>query len=344
MFDSLKNKISKFRKSIEEKIQTSEETAEPREPVTTTTPEPDEQADPHKKKITVGEKVKTLLGEREILIDEKSIEEPLWELEMALLESDVAVDVAEEIINTLKTDLVGSKRKLREKSENIVEQALQDALLKAVSVNTFNFDKAVRDARKPMHILFVGVNGTGKTTTIAKIAHRLKKQNYTVVIAAADTFRAGAIDQIERHARKLGIKLIKHQQGADPAAVAYDAMEYARARHIDVVLTDTAGRMHTNINLMDELKKICRVAVPDLVIFVDEAVAGNDAIERASIFNNAVPLHGCILSKIDADAKGGTAISIAHTIGKPILFLGTGQDYDDLVKFEPEWLIERLLR
>jgi fused signal recognition particle receptor len=336
MFDSLKNKISGFKKSINELISTSEDATE-------TTPSTAPEISKPKDNVKTTEKIKTLLVEREILIDEKSLEEPLWELEMALLESDVAVKVAEEIITNLKTELIGSKRKLREKTENLVEKAIHDALIKAVTVNQLDFDEAIKNAKKPVHILFIGVNGTGKTTTMAKIANRLKKQNYTLVIAAADTFRAGAIDQIERHADRLGIKVIKHQQGADPAAVAYDALEYAKAKHIDVVLTDTAGRMHTNINLMDELKKICRVAQPDFIIFVDEATAGNDAVERAAIFNTAIPFTGSILSKIDADAKGGAAISIAHTTNKPILFLGTGQEYDDLVKFDPHWLVERIL-
>jgi len=161
-------------------------------------------------------------------------------------------------------------------------------------------------------------------------------------LAAGDTFRAGAIEQLQRHADNLGLKMIKHQEGGDPAAVIYDSLEYAKARKIDVVLADTAGRMHTNINLMDQLKKICRVSPPDLVIFVDEAIAGNDAVERAHLFNQTVPISGSILTKSDADSKGGAAISIAHTTGKPILFFGVGQEYDDIVKFDPQWLVDRL--
>jgi fused signal recognition particle receptor len=174
------------------------------------------------------------------------------------------------------------------------------------------------------------------------MAERFKEQSYSVVIAAGDTFRAGAIEQIERHADALGIKLIKHQEGADPAAVVYDAIQFAKAKHKDIVLADTAGRMHTNINLMDQLKKVCRVNNPDLIIFVDEAVAGNDAVERAKLFNSAVAFNGSILTKQDADAKGGAAISIAYTTGKPVLFLGIGQSYKDLVKFDPQWLLDRL--
>ena len=194
-----------------------------------------------------------------------------------------------------------------------------------------------------MKIVFVGVNGTGKTTSISKVARYLMDREYSVVIAAGDTFRAGAIEQIEVHANNLGVKLIKHNTGGDPAAVIFDAVEYAKAHHKDVVLADTAGRLHTNINLMDQMKKIVRVTKPDLLIFVDEAIAGNDAVERARQFNETVPIEGTILTKTDADAKGGAAISIAHITGKPVLFLGTGQDYPDLVKFDPDWLVDRLL-
>jgi len=338
MFEKLKKKIDRFKESVTEIIQTPEREEEKEEVEEVTT-------EGRAKDINIGlrDKVKSIVVDREVIIDEKSIEEPLWELEMALLESDVAMDVAEEIINTIRRDLIGTKRRLKERSEKIVEDALVDALTRVVSLNPLDFDEVIERREKPLHIVFIGVNGTGKTTTIAKIAYRLKRENHSVVIAAADTFRAGAIDQLEHHADKLGIKMIKHQEGADPASVAYDAVEYAKARHIDVVLTDTAGRMHTNINLMDQLKKICRVTPPDLVIFVDEAIAGNDAVERARLFNEAVPFDGSILTKIDADAKGGAAISIAHATSKPILFLGTGQGYGDLEKFNPDWLVRRLL-
>jgi fused signal recognition particle receptor len=191
-------------------------------------------------------------------------------------------------------------------------------------------------------LMFVGVNGTGKTTVIAKIVHRLQKQHFSCVMAAADTFRAGAIEQLERHSERLGVKLIKHQAGADPAAVAYDAIEHAKARHKDVVLIDTAGRMHSNINLMDEMKKIKRVAPPHMIIFVGDALSGNDTIIQAQRFDETVGIDCAVLTKIDADAKGGAALSIAHAVGKPIAFVGVGQDYDDLVIFDPKWMVNRL--
>jgi fused signal recognition particle receptor len=293
-------------------------------------------------KIGVFDKIRAAVLEQEFLIDEKSLHDHLLELEMSLLESDVALPVAEKIVDSVKTELVGTRRKIGSDTGKIAEIALKKAILKVISVDSFDLDEFVKKSNKPVSIVFVGVNGTGKTTTIAKMAERFKGQSYSVVIAAGDTFRAGAIEQIERHAQALGIKIIKHQEGADPAAVIYDAIQFARAKHKDIVLADTAGRMHTNINLMDQLKKVCRVNQPDLVIFVDEAVAGNDAVERAKLFNSAVPFKGSILTKADADSKGGAAISISYTTGKPILFLGVGQSYKDLVRFEPEWLLARL--
>jgi len=224
----------------------------------------------------------------------------------------------------------------------IVDQALRDSILKVLDVNGFDFDNFVKQAAKPITVVFTGINGTGKTTTIAKVAHRLKSEGYSVVLAAGDTYRAGALEQIQLHAENLGLKLIKHHQGADPAAVIYDAVQYAQARHKDVVLADTAGRIHTNINLMNQLRKIERVIDADLVIFVDEALAGNDAVQRALEFDAAMPIDGSILTKVDADSKGGTAISIAHATRKPILFMGLGQRYEDIVKFEPQWLVNRL--
>ncbi len=294
-------------------------------------------------KISIIDKAKTLILEREVILDEKDLEEPLWGLEMALLESDVALPVAEEIVNSVKGSLVGKKKKIGSDTGDLVENALRSALLKVLSENVFDFDEFIEKSPKPVKILFVGVNGTGKTTSIAKVARYLRDRGYSVVLAAGDTFRAGAIEQLETHAQRLDLKVIKHKTGGDPAAVIFDAIEYAKAHKKDVVLADTAGRLHTNVNLMDQMKKIVRVTKPDMLIFVDEAIAGNDAVERARLFNESVPITGTILTKTDADAKGGSAISIAHVTGKPIIFLGVGQDYPDLVKFDPEWLVNRLL-
>src|SRR5659263_673616 len=254
-------------------------------------------------KFGILDKIKAAVFEQEFIIEESSVKDILWELEMALLESDVALPVAEKIVESIKLELVGTRRKIGSDAGKIVEDALKKAILKVISVDYFDFDEFIKKANKPVSIVFDGVNRNGKTTTVAKMAESFKSQNYSVFIAAGDTFRAGAIEQIDRHAEALGIKIIKHQEGSDPAAIIYDAIQFAKAKHKDIVLADTAGRMHININLMDQLKKICRVNNPSLIIFVDEAIAGNDAVERAKLFNSAVPFSGSILTKADADSK-----------------------------------------
>ena len=348
MFDRLRKKLSEFRESVVEKVKeksTSEETEFTEE----TIPTPESKLAPEGKPVPAGignkikEKGKAIL-ERETILDDKDLEEPLEALEIALLESDIALSVADEIIAGVKHELVGERKKWRENTEGLVKDAIRNALLKVFTAGgTLDFDEFVAKSEKPVNIVFVGVNGTGKTTSIAKVAKKLLDAGYSIAIASADTYRAGATEQIETHASNLGIKVIKHQYGADPAAVVYDAMNYARANGKDVVLADTAGRMHTSVDLMEQLKKICRVTQPDLVIFVDEAVAGNDAVERAMRFDEAVGIDAGMLTKVDVDAKGGAAISIAHSTSKPILFLGIGQEYDDLKKFDAEWLVDRLL-
>ena len=296
-----------------------------------------------KSRFSFLEKAKSLVFEQEIILEEKDLDEPMWQLEMALMESDVALPVAEEIVKEVKSDLVGKKKKIGADTGKLAEDSLRNALVNLLSRNYLDFDEYIKTKEKPVKILFVGVNGTGKTTSIAKVAKYLMDQSYSVVLAAGDTFRAGAIEQLEVHGTNLGLKVVKHKTGGDPAAVIFDAIEYAKAHNKDVVLADTAGRLHTNINLMDQMRKIVRVTKPDLLIFVDEAIAGNDAVERARLFNESVPIGGSILTKTDADAKGGSAISIAYITGKPVLFLGVGQTYPDLVKFEPAWLVDRLM-
>ncbi len=280
------------------------------------------------------------LGKR---IKESRLDEFLWDLEMALLEADVAYEVVEELKAKVRERLLGKRVKRGVSVEDAVMSALKEALMEVLSPSrTFDFWEFMKTAEKPVVIMFVGINGTGKTTAIAKVAHMLQKRGYSVVLSASDTFRAGAIEQITEHANRLGVKVIKHSPGGDPAAVAYDAIEHAKARKRDAVLIDTAGRIQTNRNLMDEMKKIKRVAKPHLVIFVGDALAGNDAVEQARAFDEAVGVDGIILTKVDADAKGGAAISISHAIGKPVLWLGVGQGYEDLIPFDPAWLIDRI--
>ena len=258
------------------------------------------------------------------------------------MESDVALPVVDEISAGIKNELEGIKLSRREDVGAFIENALRKTIRSVLTTNPVDFIDYIRKHEKPVVLMFVGVNGTGKTTSIAKIVQYLRENGLSSVMAAADTFRAGAIEQLTVHSGRLGVKLIKHQSGGDPAAVAYDAVEHARARHRDVVLIDTAGRMQTNKNLMNEMKKIKRVAKPHMIIFVGDSLAGNDAVEQASKFDEAVGIYGAILSKIDSDARGGAALSIAHAVGKPILFVGTGQEYKDLIPFSADWMVSRL--
>lgn len=276
-------------------------------------------------------------------IKEKVLDRYLYDLEMALLESDVALPVVSEITKGLEEELLGKRIRREVNFRTGMWHALKRSLERVLSVPSIDLLDFVARREKPVVIMFVGVNGTGKTTIIAKLAHLFQSKGLSCVLAAADTFRAGAIEQLEEHARRLGCKIIKHRAGSDPAAVAYDAVEHARARHRDVVLIDTAGRMQTKTNLMEQMKKIKRVSKPDLIIFVGDALTGNDAVEQAKGFDEAVGIDGVILTKIDADAKGGAALSIAHAVGKPILYLSTGQGYEDMVPFKASWMVERLL-
>ena len=275
-------------------------------------------------------------------IKEDPLDEILDELEIILLEADVAYPVVEEIKAGVRENLVGKKYDRSYSLEEVVELAVKDAVRNVLKINEFDFDQWVEGKDRPTVIMFVGINGTGKTTAIAKIANRLQKEGKTVVMAACDTFRAGAIEQLTFHSEKLGCKIVKQEHDADPAAVAYDAIEHAKSKRKDIVLIDTAGRMQTNNNLIEEMKKIVRGSKPDLKVFVGDSLAGNDAIEQAKVFDAAIGVDAVILTKIDTDAKGGAALSIAHTIGKPIAFVCNGQEYDDIVKFNTEWMIDRM--
>jgi fused signal recognition particle receptor len=274
-------------------------------------------------------------------ISEEKLDDLLWELEVGLLESDVAYSVIESIKKDIKEELKHSSFE-RGKINEMVESVLKNAVSHVLKSSEIDFMDFVKNSKKPIVIMFVGVNGSGKTLSIAKIATLLKKHGISSVMAAGDTFRAGAIEQLSIHAEKVGVKIIKHGSGADPAAVAYDAIDHANAKHKDVVLLDTAGRVQTNINLMDEMAKIKRVAKPSLIIFVGDALAGNDAVEQAKRFNEVVGIDGVILTKVDTDAKGGSALSVAYTIGKPLLFIGVGQGYEDQIPFEPGWMMDNI--
>ena len=274
------------------------------------------------------------------------LDEILEELEDELLSSDMGHDAASELIKNLKSHLIGSRVTRQAPLSEVVERGLRGALLSLLKAGYWDFDRTIRDfvsEDAPVVIMMVGVNGTGKTTTSAKIAKRLDDQGFGVVLAAADTFRAGAIDQLSAHADRLGIRCIKSQRGGDSAAVARDAIESARAKGDEVVIIDTSGRMQNKSNLMEELQKVHRVTNPHLVIFVADALAGNDAVTQAVEFQRRLTFDGAALCKLDTDARGGAALSISHATGRPIILSGTGQGYDDLEPFNPTWLVDQLL-
>ncbi|MFP4626073.1 MAG: signal recognition particle-docking protein FtsY [Natronomonas sp.] len=341
MFDGLKKKLGSFKSEVEESAE-----VEPESDIEET-PAPDSSDDERTSEESADEpglaKRAALAATGRTVITEEELDEPLEHLELELLQGDVEMSVATEITDRIREDLVGETRKQVESGEMVIERAIGDALRDVISVGQFDFDARIEKTKKPVVIVFTGVNGVGKTTSIAKLSQYLESRGYSTVLANGDTYRAGAAEQIREHAEALDTKLIAHEQGGDPAAVIYDAVEYADANEVDVVLGDTAGRLHTADDLMAQLEKINRVVEPDLTIFVDEAVAGQDATKRAKEFDDAAEIDGTILTKADADSQGGAAISIAHVTGKPILFLGTGQSYDDLERFDPDVIVDRLL-
>ena len=272
----------------------------------------------------------------------------LEELKLSLVENDVAFPVAEKICEELASRLEGRQIKRLEDKRKIVKEALQQILLEILNtgekIDLLKMAEEKRRKGEPLVIVFVGINGTGKTTTIAKIAKMFSKNGYSVVLACSDTYRAGSIEQLGEHAKRLGVRMIKHTYGADPAAVAYDAINYAKAHGINVVLIDTAGRIQTDRNLMNELAKIKRVINPDLTILTVDALTGNDAVMQAEEFDKAVGIDGTILTKVDADVKGGSALSVTHVTGKPVIYIGTGQTYDDLEVFNPQMFVDMILK
>jgi len=272
----------------------------------------------------------------------------LADFKMNLAENDVAFPVADRICDELEKRLTGVQVKRLDDRKKIVEENLRQVLLEVMLTNNkidlLNKIGEKRKASEPYVVLFVGINGTGKTTTIAKVAQFLRDKGYSVVLAGSDTYRAGSIEQLEEHARRLGMRVIKHSYGADPAAVAYDAISHAKSHGINVVLIDTAGRMQTNQNLMNELAKVKRVVQPDLTVLTLDSLIGNDAVMQAEEFHKSIGVDATILTKVDADVKGGSALSVTYVTQKPILFIGVGQTYKDLELFNPEKFVQMVLR
>jgi len=278
-----------------------------------------------------------------VTISEKEFEIYEEELQILLLENNVAFEVAEKIVQDLKIKIIGkeiNKKEIEIKIKNTLKEIIKDILIEPFEIK--GKIKGKKSKGEPYVILFCGINGTGKTTTIAKIANSLKKQNISCVLAAGDTFRAASIEQITHHGDKLGIKVISQDYGTDPASVGFDAIKYAKKNAIDCVLIDTAGRMHTSKNLLNEIEKISRVTKPDLKLFIGESITGNDVIEQLKSFDNSIGIDGIVLTKADIDDKGGTALSVGYATKKPILYLGTGQEYHEIEQFDKDKFIERL--
>ena len=280
-------------------------------------------------------------------LSEKKVSNSASDLKLLLLNNDVAMDTAEEIYerieDSFKGEQVGRLTSTKKALFQTLEEIITDILTPETEINLIDEIKKKIALNLPYVIVFLGVNGTGKTTTMAKIAHYLKKHKISSVAAAADTFRAGAIEQLSYHMENVDIRVIKHEYKSDPASVAYDAIEHAKAKGIDVVLVDTAGRQVNNSNLMNELEKIVRVSDPDLIFFVGDSLAGNDALFQAKEFKKNIGIDANILTKLDADAKGGAALSISYETKKPIIFVGVGQDYDDLEIFDRDLFVSNIL-
>jgi fused signal recognition particle receptor len=285
---------------------------------------------------------------REKQLSDEQLDEIIFNFQLALIESDVAQSVAEALTNEVQKSLKGAKvDRSADPSEVVGERlatVLQAAFAKAGSVDLIANIREKKKTGEPYSVLLLGINGTGKTTTVAKVASLMKKNDISVVVAAGDTHRPGAIEQLTEHAERLSVKVVSQRYGADPAAVGRDGVLYARAHHFDCLLIDTAGRMQTNQNLMEEMAKIVRVVKPDFRIFVADALTGNDAVSQAELFNQHVGFDGAILTKADADVRGGAALSIVYSTGKPVLYLGVGQGYDDLVPFDTQKFLDSLLR
>jgi fused signal recognition particle receptor len=340
-----KKEVEKFEEELEKAKQENIPEAPTKFEVSKQKFEPDvegikeqEEDEEEKPKASIFSRMKSSLSYK---ITNQEFDEIFDDLEMLLLENNVALEAVESIKSNLSKKLIGREIKKQE-LEKEIKTELKNTLNELLIEPDNPLEAVKLKPEKPFVILFFGINGTGKTTSIAKVTHFLKQAGFTVALAAGDTFRAASIEQISEHATKLNVPLIKHDYNADPAAVGFDAIKYAKKHKIDVVLIDTAGRMHTKANLMEEMKKIERVTKPDLKFFVAESIAGNDATEQAKTFHEAIEIDGAILSKADIDEKGGTIISISHATNKPIFFLGTGQNYEDLELFNKQKFIENL--
>jgi len=293
---------------------------------------------PKEEKISLFKKVIKKITEKRL--SEEDVNPILNELVNGLIEGDVAYEVAGKIKNDLKVSLLGMEVKHTEVKPVIISR-LRNSLLEILNVPNIDVIENMK-AKKPYVILFIGFNGSGKTTTLAKVGKRLLNENYSCIFAAADTFRAASLEQLEEHAKRIGVGVIKHDYGADPAAVAYDAIAHAKSKGIHFVLIDSAGRTHTNKNLIEEMKKIIRVNKPDLKVLVIDSMTGNDAVLQARMFNE-IGVDAVIFTKVDVNEKGGAILSVTHELKKPILFLCNGQNYENVIKFNAKEFVDNLI-
>jgi len=362
---SSKNNIKKNpkekRKSIEDQLKEELETGNYIEPIKKFVnstqdyqPDLDKIKDEYPQKIPTEKKdTKTIIDNlkkkqpffKKIISSKKIISEEQFDrysedLEMILLENNVAFEISEKIIKKLKEKITGREFEKKE-IEKIIKESLK-TIIEEILIPPFDLLEEIKKENSPYIILFCGINGTGKTTSISKIANLLKQKKISSVLAAGDTFRAASIEQLKKHGENLNIKVIAHQYGSDPASVGFDAIKYAKKNKIDVVLIDTAGRIHTATNLLREMEKIKRVCNPNKTLFVGESITGNDAVDQVKSFNEIIGIDGIILSKADIDEKGGTALSVGYITKKPIIFLGTGQEYEDIELFDKKKFIEKL--
>ncbi len=261
------------------------------------------------------------------------------ELEEILIGSDITLSTAEEVVDEIRAEAKAEKLKDKEYVVNLLKDVLEEKL----------YEAEVPEIKYPAVIMLVGVNGVGKTTTVGKLAHYFISHGKSVTVAAADTFRAAASDQLSVWADRAKVRIVKHEEGSDPSAVVFDALSSAKARGTDVVIIDTAGRLHVKANLMEELKKMSRVVMREhpaahfYKLLVLDATTGHNAINQAQIFNEAIDLDGIVLTKLDGTAKGGFVVSLCGELAIPVVFAGVGEKMEDLEKFNPEDFIDNII-
>ncbi|MCX8190706.1 MAG: signal recognition particle-docking protein FtsY [Candidatus Aenigmarchaeota archaeon] len=326
MFDFLKKKLKNFVEKISKKVEDKDvESKKVEEKV--------------EKENVKGKKLIEKLVPKKILTED-DVKPFLEDLQIDLIEADVAYEVSEKIKKDLLGSLVSMEIKKGEEKK-LIKDFIRKSLFDILNLPKVDLVKEIQN-KKPYLIVFFGFNGSGKTTTIAKVAKYLKDKGFKCVLAAADTFRAASIEQLEIHAKKIGVDLVKQKYGADPAAVIFDAKKHAEAKRIDVVLADTSGRSYSNENLMEELKKIVRVNKPDLKVLVVDSLTGNDAVNQAKYFGE-IGVDAVVFTKLDVNEKGGAILTVSYILKKPILFVCNGQGYNDIKEFDVKEFIDNLL-